>query len=137
MYAKAAIALTIVTAVTATPETVFAQVAAEEAVILSGSSGTGRASSSLGSAVSGSINSAAEIVSGAVPSNQPGARQRKSNRRSGSGHATTYALRKLSNVNALEHTDAATYRLESGVLLRVSGVFHPTDLTTCVNYCPG
>lgn len=137
MYAKALFTFAIAAAAAAMPSGVSAQVAAEEGVILSGSSGTGRASSSLGSAVSGSINSAAEIVSGAVPSNQPGARQRKSNRRSGSGHATTYALRKLSNVNALEHTDAATYRLESGVLLRVSGVFHPTDLTTCVNYCPG
>lgn len=135
MYAKAAIILTIATAGAAIPQTVFAQAAAEEAVILSGSSGTGRASSSLGSAISGSINSAAGIVSGAVPSSQSGTQQRRSNRRNGSSH--TYALRKLSNVNALEHTDAATYQLESGVLLRVSGVFHPTGMTTCVNYCPG
>lgn len=36
----------------------------------------------------------------------------------------------------LAGTDAATYKLNNGVIMRVSGILLPSDSATCIEHCP-
>jgi hypothetical protein len=106
-----------------------AQDAAETAVILSGTGQpAGSASRSLGSVVSGSINAAAAQI-GATRSAAPA-----TNRRGPAIPRTRAAI--PSNVNALEGTDATTYRLGSGASIQVSGTLIQGAETSCSKNCP-
>ena len=39
-------------------------------------------------------------------------------------------------IDSLEGTDASTYRLGNGTILRVSGIFWPDAPTVCIAFCP-
>ncbi len=110
-----------------------AQDAAESAVILSGTAQTGGAQRSLGRSISGSIGNAANTIgSTARPARRPraaaAAPRRTSNRR---GTVSIPA-----NVDALANTDAATYALDNGATIRVSGRFNPAASAHCQRNCP-
>ncbi|MBC2665522.1 hypothetical protein H7F51_08305 [Novosphingobium flavum] len=105
-----------------------AQEAVETAQILSGSGAQGKAMRSLGAAISGSINAAANTV-GAPP---------------GGTHRTPIrngaALHRGRSVPAagdvLEETDAPAYRASSGATIRVTGGgFTPGAGMTCTSHC--
>ena len=108
-----------------------AQVAAEEAVVVSGTSaGTGRASRGLRNAVRGSINGAtAQIRS--IPRGTP----RRSTPRSRAAPANAGAL--PADSDPLENTDAPAYQLSNGATLRVSGGMRNSAAARCTQNCTG
>lgn len=108
-----------------------AQVAAETATILSGTGqATGRASRDLGSAVSGSINNAASQIR----ATQDGAAAPGRYRSRSAAQAEGYAI--TSGGDALEGTDAPTYRMGNGASIRVSGSLRKSTAATCSENCP-
>ena len=106
-----------------------AQAAAETAVILSGTGqATGRASRSLGSAISGSIGAAANEIHATRNGGQaPTVRRRRAP--SSAGHVIP------PDADMLEGTDAPTYRLGNGSSIRVSGRLIQGAGTTCAENC--
>ncbi len=109
-----------------------AQAAAETAVILSGTGqGTGSASRSLGGAVAGSMNRAADAIAATrngAPA--PSYRRRRSAGNGGAGHVIP------PGGDMLEGTDAPTYRLGNGASIRVSGRLVQGAGATCSQNCP-
>ena len=103
----------------------LAQVAAEEAVILSGSSGQAAAQSSLGEAISGSINSAAQALRSANSASAG-----NTSRTGRTGYAGT-----IPEGDPLENTDAKTYQVQGGARLKLSGSFRPSRTTSCEKNC--
>ena len=113
----------------------LAQDAAETAVILSGAGQpAGRASRSLGSAISGSINAAsAQIRSVRNAEPTTGGHQPRT---AGDARAITSDQAIASDIDMLEGTDAPTYRLGNGASIRVSGTFIQDPGTMCSRNCP-
>jgi len=114
-----------------------AQVAAEEAVILSGTgSGTGEASREMGNAVRGSISSANDALS-AINSRRSSAQRRRTpargTPRQSSGRNVGYWI--TSDVDALDRYAVPTFRMNNGAILKVSGTLHPTRDATCLRNC--
>lgn len=109
----------------------LAQDAAETAIILSGTAQTGSAQRSLGQAVGGSVGNAANAVGGVrsssrQPSTAP-ARPNSARRSQGAIPA---------GVDPLANTDAATYALDNGATIKVSGRFNPATSAQCERNCP-
>jgi hypothetical protein len=100
-------------------------------VILSGSGqSTGRASRSLGSAISGSMNAAArEIQATRNAAPAPSFRRRRAPGAAGQVIPP--------DADMLEGTDAPTYRLGNGASIRVSGRLIQGAGTTCAENCTG
>ena len=112
--------------------TAHAQAAAEEAVVLSGtSSGTGRASSELGNAISGSIGGATATIR-TIPRSAP----RGAPRRSRAG-AVVVDGPLAADSDPLENTDAPAYQLSNGATIRVSGGMRNSASAKCKLNCPG
>lgn len=118
----------------------MAQAAAEEAVILSGNSGTGAAARRMGSNVRGAIGGAADAVASANAARGGGnAASGVGNARGGargSGNragAVPYTI--AGNIDALEYFAAPTWRLAGGSVLKVSGTLVPNPGTTCIRNC--
>ena len=107
-----------------------AQDAAEAAVILSGTGQpTGRASRSLGSAVSSGINAAAAQIAATRGGSPPPERRR----RTLAPAQGAQVVRASGNV--LEGTGAPTYRLGSGATIQVSGTLVQDAQTSCSKNC--
>lgn len=114
----------------ALPISAFAQDASETAVILSGTGSTqARASRSLGTAVSGSIDSATSVIRSATPT-----RNRAKSRRSRRG-APSVVTTVIGTGDALEGTDASAYQVDNGATIKVSGGFRPSAATRCTENC--
>lgn len=120
-------ALALALAVSA-PQSASAQDAAETAVILSGSSGQGKAANSLGNAVRGSVNSAANAVRSTPANNRRNATRR--NRRGAPVQVQT-----LPTNDPLENTDATRFTTGSGATISVSGSMRPSASARCVENC--
>lgn len=106
-----------------------AQDAAETAQILSGTGQSqGRASRSLGSAISQSMNAARDAIA-----TTRAAEPVTSRRRFRTAHEP-YPI--PANVDGLAGTDAPTYRLGNGSSIRVSGRLLQAPGTSCVSDCP-
>jgi len=104
---------------------VHAQEAAEAAQVLSGVSGQGRASRSLGSAITGSIRRSAVQV-GATGGAQPRVRSH--------GAAVAMQVGALPRGgHDLDDTDATRYRSAGGATISVSGRFRPATGATTAN----
>ncbi|MBD3728789.1 MAG: hypothetical protein IE933_03710 [Sphingomonadales bacterium] len=115
----------------------LAQDAAEEAMITSTTGpATGSAARTLGGAVSGSITGAADSIratrSGAA-TGRTGSGARTS-RSAGTPRAGGYWI--PPRIDPLEYTNAATYRVGNGSVIRVSGLFDPAPGTHCIRFCP-
>lgn len=123
LRAIAAMAVIATGVVAGTPAS--AQVAAEEAVILSGSSGQAAAQSSLGEAISGSINSAGQALRSANSASAG-----STSRTGRTGYAGT-----IPEGDPLENTDAKTYQVQGGARLKLSGSFRPSRTTSCEKNC--
>ena len=102
-----------------------AQVAAEEAIILSGGSGQASAQKRLGDAISGSFDAA----SGALRSTGSAASPRANSSRN-SGYTEP-----LPQGDPLENTDAKAYQVQGGARIKVSGSFRPSRTTSCTQNC--
>ncbi len=102
-----------------------AQDAAETAVILSGSGQTAEAGSrSLGSAIGRAMGNASATIS----SNS------RSSARNGSREVRQDAAIPA-DIDALEGTDAASYQMDNGARISVSGGLRPSARTRCVENC--
>lgn len=114
---------------------VQAQDAAETAVILSGAPAQQSGARSLGDAISGAMGQVGEEIrasrtNGGTPASIP-------TRRGGAGSTTAYfPMGGPVEADALAHAEVATYRLENGVRMRISGIFLPAPATVCEAYCP-
>ena len=129
MYCRIALATVAIAATANNPA--HAQVAAEEAVVVSGTSaGTGRASSGLGNAVRGSINGATRTIR-TIPRAAP----RATTRRSRSG-AVVVDGPLAADSDPLENTDAPAYELSNGATIRVSGRLRNSASARCKLNCP-
>ena len=113
----------------AVPGSLAAQDAAETAVILSGSSGQSKAANSLGNAVRGSVNSAADAIR-AVPRNSSRAAPKRNNRRGPVQIQTA-----IPTNDPLEKTDATRFQTGSGATISVSGRMRPSASARCVENC--
>lgn len=112
----AAIALAIPTVCSPLPA--FAQDAAETAIILGGSGASqARAQRSLGAAVSRSMGNAAIAVS-VQQRRQPRVERRARGNANGAGE---FAIALPSDVDPLENSDAPSYVLDNGAIIRTSG----------------
>lgn len=105
-----------------------AQDAAETAVILSGSSGHGKASNSLGNAVRGSINSAASAVRSAPKRSNANTSRRNA-------HRGPVQIQTIPSNDPLEDTDASRFTTSSGATISVSGRMRPSASARCVENC--
>ena len=103
-----------------------AQVAAEEAIILSGGSGQASTQKRLGDAISGSFDAA----SGALRSTGSAASPRTNSSRN-SGYTEP-----LPQGDPLENTDAKAYQVQGGARIKLSGSFRPSRTTSCTQNCP-
>lgn len=129
MYCRIALAAVAIAATANNPA--HAQVAAEEAVVVSGTSaGTARASSGLGNAVRGSINGATRTIR-TIPRAAP----RGATRRSRSG-AVVVDGPLAADSDPLENTDAPAYQLGNGATIRVSGRLRNSASARCKLNCP-
>ena len=107
------------------PSPAWAQVAAEEAIILSGGSGQASAQKRLGDAISGGFDAA----TGALRASGPAASAANGRSR---GSAYTEPL---PQGDPLENTDARAYQVQGGARIRVSGSFRPSRTTSCTLNC--
>ncbi len=129
MSKKAGLAVLVAATAIATPA--LAQDAAETAVIMSGTGANqAKASRSLGSAISQSVNSSADVV------RQSGPAPRRSNTRRNRRGNVPSAPTVIASGDALEGTDASAYRVGSGATIKVSGGFRPSHATECQSNCP-
>ena len=112
----------------AAPVSLAAQDAAETAVILSGSSGQGKAANSLGNAVRGSVNSAADAIRAA--GRQPTRSNARTRNRRGPVQIQT-----IPSNDPLENTDASRFQTRSGATISVSGRMRPSAAARCVENC--
>ena len=129
MFGKATFAASLALLALSVSSDASSQEAAETAQILAGvGQGQAGSSRSLGSSVSRSLNGArAAIRSGTKSGGRPGGRQPDNARTQ--EHIPA-------NVDSLSHTDAPTYRLESGATIKVSRGLLRSVGTTCVKDCP-
>lgn len=111
------------------PAQIFAQDAAETAVIMSGTSGQAKASRSLGSAVNKSLNSAASSVRASTANRSSGSSARRNRR------AAPSVVSVIGTGDALEGTDASAYTVGSGATIKVSGSFRPSAASVCKDNC--
>lgn len=118
-----------VTAGLAVPGSLAAQDAAETAVILSGSSGQGKAANSLGNAVRGSVNSAADAIRAAQ--RQPN----RTNARTRNRRDPVQIQTAIPSNDPLENTDATRFQTGSGATISVSGRLRPSASARCVENC--
>ncbi|QPC98320.1 hypothetical protein [Qipengyuania soli] len=117
---------------------VQAQDAAETAVILSGAPAQQSGARSLGDAISGAMGQVGEEIRASRSSNGSSGPVYAPSRRGGGGTTTTYfPMGGPVEADALAHAEVATYRLENGVRMRVSGTFLPSGTTVCEAFCPG
>ena len=131
MFGRTMIAAVAVAAIGATASPAYAQVAAEEAVVVSGTSaGTGRASSDLGSAISGSLNSATRTIQ-SIPRRAPRGTSRRSR-----GGAVVVGAPLAADSDPLENTNAPAYELSNGATIRVSGGMRNSASAHCRLNCP-
>jgi hypothetical protein len=107
----------------------LAQVAAESAILTGGVSSQGRAARSLGSAISGSFNRAADSIRS--PRTTP--RGTHADR----SHAVVQGNALPEGGNDLKDTDAATYQTGNSAAISVSGRFISSEGTACVENCQG
>ena len=114
----------------AVPGSLAAQDAAETAVILSGSSGQSKAANSLGNAVRGSVNSAADAIR-AVPRNS----SNRSTARTGNRRGPVQIQTAIPTNDPLENTDATRFQTGSGATISVSGRMRPSAGARCVENC--
>ncbi len=102
-----------------------AQDAAETAVILSGSGqATESGSRGLGSAIGGAMDRASATIN--------------SNRRSSARNRSREVRQDApipADIDALEGTDAASFEMENGARISVSGGLRPSARTRCVENC--
>ncbi|RVQ69131.1 hypothetical protein EKN06_02690 [Croceicoccus ponticola] len=110
------------------PAPALAQDAAETAAILSGSSQTGGAQRSLGNSIVRSVNRA----SNAIAATRPAPRQ---NARRAQGGSVSFGGTLPADVDVLEGTDAATYKLGNGSSIRTTGRINSGVGTACVANC--
>lgn len=110
------------------PGVARAQDAAESAMIMSGSSQTGKAQRSLGNAISNSINRASNTI-GATNAQRGASVQRRAN---GSVHVGPSLP---AGVDPLEGTDTTTYRLGTGSSIRTTGRINTAPGSRCVSQC--
>jgi len=131
MIGRIALAAVVIAATGTIVSPAQAQVAAEEAVIVSGTSaGTGRASSGLGNAVRGSINGATRTIR-SIPRAAP-----KGAPRRGRGGTATVDGPLAADSDPLENTDAPAYELSNGATIRVSGRLRNSASARCKLNCP-
>ena len=107
------------------PSPAWAQVAAEEAIILSGGSGQASAQKRLDDAISGGFDAA----TGALRASGPAA-SAANGRSRGSGYTEP-----LPQGDPLDNTDARAYQVQGGARIRVSGSFRPSRTTSCTLNC--
>ena len=117
------------TAGLAVPGSLAAQDAAETAVILSGSSGQGKAANSLGNAVRGSVNSAADAIRAAQRNSS------RSNARARNRRGPVQIQTAIPTNDPLEDTDATRFQTGSGATISVSGRMRPSAAARCVENC--
>jgi hypothetical protein len=102
-----------------------AQDAAETAVILSGSGKTTEAGSrSLGGAIGGAMGRASATINS----------NRRSSPRNRAGEVRQDAAIPA-DIDALEGTDAASYQMDNGARISVSGGLRPSARARCVENC--
>jgi hypothetical protein len=105
---------------------VHAQDAAETAVILSGSGQTTEAGSrSLGGAIGGAMGRASAAIN-------------NSNQRTTARNRSRQVRQDAAipaDIDALEGTDAASYQMDNGARISVSGGLRPSARTRCVENC--
>jgi hypothetical protein len=131
MIGRIALAAVAIAALGANVSPAQAQAAAEEAVILSGTSaGTGRASSGLGNAVRGSINGATRTIQ-TIPRSAPRGTPRRSR-----GGAVVVDGPLAADSDPLQNTDAPAYELSNGATIRVSGRLRNSVSARCKLNCP-
>lgn len=112
-----------------------AQDAAESAAILGATSGQKEGARSLGEAISGAMGQVGEEIRNSR--SRPAGTPAEPFRRNSSGATTAwFPMSGSVEADALAHAEVATYRLENGVRMRVSGIFHPSDTTVCEAFCP-
>lgn len=64
--------------------------------------------------------------------------QQEQHRALGGGEGSRFTGSTIpSGVDALAGTDAPSYRLDNGAILRVSGIFWPSAQATCIAFCSG
>ena len=108
---------------------VLAQDAAETATILSGTSrDTGRVSRDMGNSVRGSINGAADAISGTPQRRVSAGNLRRANQPDPRTSGLYVAVG-----DALDRTDAPECQLGNGSTIRVSGNFQPSTQTQCAD----
>ena len=129
IYRKIAL-VAAVSASLAVPGSLAAQDAAETAVILSGSSGQSKAANSLGNAVRGSVNSAADAIR-AVPRNSAN----RSTARTGNRRGPVQIQTAIPTNDPLENTDATRFQTGSGATISVSGRMRPSAAARCIENC--
>lgn len=110
------------------PVSAPAQDAAESAMIMSGSSQTGKAQRSLGNAITNSVNRA----SNAIAATNAQRRARVQRRANGAVHIGGSLP---AGVDPLEGTDATTYQLGSGASIRTTGRINTASGSRCVSQC--
>lgn len=125
---KIAVAAAVSAGLTA-PGSLAAQDAAETAVILSGSSGQGKAANSFGNAVRGSVNSAADAIRAAQ--RQPS----RTNARTRNRRGPLEIQASIPSNDPLENTDATRFQTGSGATISVSGRLRPSASARCVENC--
>lgn len=132
MNKKDQLALCALALALAIPAPVYAQDAAETAAILSGTgAGQAKAARSLNSAVSQSVNSAADVVRSSTPTHRRSTSHRRSRRNAPS------VVSVIGTGDALEGTDASAYQVDTGATIKVSGSFRPSAATRCTDNCEG
>ncbi len=105
-----------------------AQDAAESAIIMSGSSQTGKAQRSLGNAISNSVDRASNAIAAANAQ-----RGRNVQRRANGSVLVGASL--PAGVDPLEGLDATTYQLGTGSSIRTTGRINTAPGSRCVNQC--
>ena len=120
----------------ALPGIAQAQDAAESATIV----GTGAIQQDgmrqLGNAISGAMSEVGEELRRSRQGNGDAQGFPSPRGRSGPGASTAYfPMPGPVEADALAHAQVATYRLENGVIMRISGVFHPSPETVCEAFC--
>lgn len=124
--ARRAIFTVLMVATPASPA--LAQEAGESAVLNAGTAGQVSAERSLGSAMSRSISGAANAVAMAQGGQSPV--RHMANFRAGHPSYTIPP-----NIDPLAQTDAPTYRIATGAVMRVSGGIQPSPTTFCIANC--
>lgn len=108
-----------------------AQEAAESAVLNAGTAQGAGAERSLGNAIGRSLRSAGNFI-GSLGGTQQG--RASAPTRSASYHSS-YTI--PGGIDPLAGTDAPTYRLATGSVMRVTSGLQPSATTICIANCPG